>query len=160
MNTALRIFWLSSALRSRSIPLLPKILYIANRILFGCSIPPSAKLGEGVSIGYQGLGVVIHAAAVIGRRVEIGAGVVIGGNAREEGAPIIDDYAYIGAGAKILGPIRVGKYVVVGANAVVLDNVPDRTVVIGCPARVVREGISDDYLFHRRTVIRNEEGCE
>jgi serine O-acetyltransferase len=54
----------------------------------------------------------------------------------ERSFPTIGDRVYIGAGARILGPIRVGNDVSVGANAVVLEDVPDRSVAVGVPARI------------------------
>ena len=48
---------------------------------------------------------------------------------------------YIGTGAKILGPVKVGNNVVIGAGAVVLNDVPDNSVVVGMPAKVVKTGI-------------------
>jgi CelD/BcsL family acetyltransferase involved in cellulose biosynthesis len=60
--------------------------------------------------------------------------------------PVIGDRCVIGAGAKLLGPISVGEASVVGANAVVLDDVPPNSVVVGVPAQVVRQGIDiHDY---------------
>ena len=54
------------------------------------------------------------------------------------GVPIIEDDVFIGAGAKILGDVRIGRHATIGANAVVLQSVPAATVVAGVPARVIR----------------------
>jgi serine O-acetyltransferase len=90
--------------------------------------------------------------AVIGDRVHIDQGVTIGGNATSEGVPRVEDDVYIGAGAKLLGPILIGRGSVIGANAVVVKDVPQRSVVAGVPAVVIREDIEvRNYLYHRRS---------
>jgi serine O-acetyltransferase len=61
------------------------------------------------------------------------------GTAREDGCPVIEDDVLLGAGARVLGPIRVGRNAVIGANAVVLSDIPPNSVAAGMPARVVRE---------------------
>ena len=103
---------------------------------FGCFLPGSATLGEGVKAGYGGIGIVVHKQARIGARTIIGPGVVIGGNGAQLGVPEIGEDVLIGAGAKLLGPIRVGNRCRIGANAVVLTDVPDDCVAVGVPAIV------------------------
>jgi serine O-acetyltransferase len=105
-------------------------------------------------LGYGGLGIVLHDAAVVGDRVHIDQGVTIGGTATKGGVPVIEDDVYLGAGAKILGPIVVGRGAVVGANAVVIRDVKSNTVVAGVPAVVIRDHVNTDaYLFHRRNGV-------
>lgn len=83
-------------------------------------------------------GIVIHARTVIGRRVVVMQQVTLGGKDRGvDLAPIIEDDVYIGAGAKVLGPVRVGRGAVIGANAVVTRDVPPGCTVVGCN-RIVR----------------------
>lgn len=135
----LSIYRFSHWLYTARIPLLPRLLYVVNRIVFGLVLPPSAKLGRGVSLGYQGLGIVIHTRAVIGNHVTVGPGVVIGGRSKLDGVPIIGDDVFIGAGAKILGPIRVGSGSQIGANAVVITNVPEGCIAVGVPAKILRK---------------------
>jgi len=80
-------------------------------------------------------GVIVHRDVVIEADCLIMQQVTIGQTA-EPGAPVIARGAYLGAGAKVLGPIRVGAGARVGANAVVLGDVPDDTTAVGVPAAV------------------------
>ena len=151
---ALAFYRLAFLLRNMRIPIIP---YVINtlfvRILFGCQIGLGAKLGRGVLLGCDGLGIVIHARAVIGKNVVIGSGVVIGGTTKKYRVPVIGDNTWISVGAKVLGSVAVGRNVVIGANAVVLDNVPDNCMAAGVPAKVIKEGIDicnyRSFPFHR-----------
>jgi serine O-acetyltransferase len=120
------------------IPVLPKLLTLFNRVVFAAQVPPGTRIGRGTRLNYSGLGTVIHARAVIGRNVEIGPGVVIGGRSKIYEVPVIEDDVHIGVGAKVLGPVRVGHGAEIGANAVVLHDVPAGAVVVGIPARVLK----------------------
>ena len=126
------------------IPLLPKLLKVVNRIVFGVVLPPSVSVGKGVLLSYQGLGTVIHKSARIEEGAVVSTGVTIGGRSGLAGAPVIGAGALIGTGAKILGPVRVGRSASVGANAVVLLDVPDYAVVVGVPARIIRINRPED----------------
>lgn len=129
------------------IPLLPWVFYALNRILFAVVLPPSTQVGRGVKFAYLGLGTVVHGRAVIGDGVTIASNVTIGGRSGHEAVPVLETGAYIGTGARVLGPIRIGRGAVVGANAVVLQDVPPNSVVAGIPAKVIRENIKPDaYL--------------
>ncbi len=77
------------------------------------------------------MGIVIHQGTRIGNDVVIGHQVTIGGRDLSNSAPCIDDGVYIGAGAKILGNLRVGAGATVGANAVVTKDVPAGSTVVG-----------------------------
>jgi serine O-acetyltransferase len=120
------------------VPLLPLLLTLFNRVVFAVQLPAATTLGRGVKLNYSGLGTVLHPRAVIGNRVEIGPGVVIGGRSGIWEVPVVEDDVQIGVGAKVLGPVRVGRGAIVGANAVVLHDVPPGAVVAGIPARILR----------------------
>lgn len=133
------------------IPFVPKIVDYLTRLIFGCWFPHTVKCGENIILGYGGLGVVVHGASVIGNNVHIDQHVTIGGNGRVFGVPRIEDDVYIGAGAKILGPIVIGKGSIIGANSVVLKNVPPNSVVVGVPGRIVKSLPSNGAsLFHKK----------
>lgn len=132
---------LAHALRRLRIPVLPVLIALFNRFVFGCWIGPGAQLGKRISLGYGGMGIVIHDKAVVGDDVRIGTHVVIGGRSKHPDVPVIGDRCVIATGAKLLGPLRIGPESVVGANAVVVKDVAPRTVVGGVPARVLRTDI-------------------
>lgn len=106
------------------------------------SILTSSDLGIGVQFG-EGLnlphptGIVIHPEVVIGSNCMIMQQVTIG-QLSGEGVPVIGSNVYIGAGAKILGPITIGDGAKIGANAVVLNDVPPGSTAVGVPSKVVR----------------------
>ena len=87
----------------------------------------------------------------IGSGITLVSGVTIGMR-NEQSFPVIGDNVYIGAGARVLGRIKVGSNVSIGANAVVLDDVPDHSVAVGVPARDLgeyRERSSRRYFYER-----------
>lgn len=134
----IHFFRIARKLHLLGIPLLPRLIYIFNRILFGVVLPPSAKVGKNVVFGYSGLAIVVHKRAEIGDNVVIGPNVTIGGRSGLERVPVIEDGVTIGAGARILGPVRVGRGAFIGANAVVLSDVPAGATAVGVPARIVK----------------------
>lgn len=145
----LRIHRVAHWLWRHKVPVLPWLLKIVIRIVFAVVLPPSASIGRGVILSYEGLGSVIHRRAVIGDRAIIGAGVTIGGRSGSVGVPVIGEGAFIGGGAKVLGDIRIGAFASIGANAVVLHDVPDYGVAVGIPARVVRINRPEDLPNYR-----------
>ncbi len=107
-------------------------------------------------LGYEGVGIVAHGEAKIGDDVHIDQCVTIGGNATKHGVPTIGNSVYIGAGAKILGPVVIGSNTVIGANAIVVTDIPDHCVAAGVPARVIRSGIDPTtFLYHLSPTGKN-----
>ena len=92
------------------------------------------------------MGVVIGETSEIGNNVFIYQGVTLGGLATKTGKrhPTVFDNVVIGAGAKILGPIKIGCNTKIGSGSVVLQDVPEYSTVIGVPGRVVFSGISSE----------------
>lgn len=126
------------------VPLLPRFIWKLQYLLFNCSVPASCLIGDGTKFGYGGIAVVIHARTVIGRNCMIGQGVTIGGKSGWYEVPIIGDNVHINAGAKIIGPVRIGNNVEIGANCVVVKDVPDNCVVAGIPAKILRSGMTEE----------------
>jgi len=125
-----------SALLRKFFSLIYKILYKFIQIITGIELPCEVKLGKNFVIDHFG-GIVISGYASFGDNCRIRNGVVVGLRRVDEPcAPQIGDNVDIGAGAKVLGNIRIGNNVGIGANAVVLCDVPDDHVAYGVPARV------------------------
>jgi serine O-acetyltransferase len=121
-----------------------------TRILTGVEIHPGAVLGAGLFIDHA-TGVVIGETAEVGDDVTIFHGVTLGGTGTDTGKrhPTIGDRVIVGAGAKILGPIKIGDDSRIGANAVVVKEVPSSSVVVGVPGQIisrVRPGTGDDSM--------------
>ncbi|MDA3776172.1 serine O-acetyltransferase EpsC [Streptococcus thermophilus] len=106
----------------------------------GISISPEAKIGKRVFIDH-GIGVVIGATAMIEDDVTILHGVTLGARRAVEGRrhPYVKKGVFIGANAQLLGTITIGAFSKVGAGAIVLNNVADKTTVVGNPARTVNK---------------------
>ncbi|MGD9806234.1 MAG: serine O-acetyltransferase [Hyphomicrobiaceae bacterium] len=106
--------------------------------IFAVDIHPAARIGRGIFIDH-GHGIVIGETAVVGDNVSILHGVTLGGTGKTDGDrhPKIGNNVLLAAGASVLGNIRVGNCSKVAAGSVVLNPVPDNTVVAGVPARVV-----------------------
>lgn len=111
-----------------------------SRWLTGIEIHPGATIGRRFFIDH-GMGVVIGGTAEIGDDVTIYQGVTLGGTSWKEGKrhPTLEDGVIVGAGAKVLGPFKVGKNARIGSNAVVTKEVPEGATVVGIPGRVVRQ---------------------
>jgi serine O-acetyltransferase len=105
---------------------------------YGIELPYSVKIGRRVIIEHQGA-IVIHGNSVIGDDCYIRQGVTLGNRYMDRPleAPILGNGVNVGAGAKILGRVRIGDHATIGANAVVLRDVPAGATVVGIPARIV-----------------------
>ncbi|WP_061575223.1 serine O-acetyltransferase [Heyndrickxia coagulans] len=134
-SLATRYFRLMKKIYDLKIPFLPKVMFHFMRIIFSCEIPFQSNIGEGTDFIHNGLGVVIHPEAKIGKYNKIMQNVTIGGR-NGRGAPHIGDYCFIGVGACILGDITIGNNVMIGANAVVINDIPDNMVVVGIPGTI------------------------
>lgn len=141
---ATKLYRVGSWALKRRLPFVPRICEALSFVIFSCVLPCTARIGEGTVLGYRGLGIVIHKRAVIGRGCLIGPHVVIGGRSGHREVPVLGERVFVGAGAKVLGPVHVGDGAVIGANAVVVHDVPARSVVAGVPARVIATDVDVD----------------
>ncbi|HOA84687.1 MAG TPA: serine O-acetyltransferase [Bacillota bacterium] len=109
-----------------------------GRFFTGIEIHPGAKIGKCLFIDH-GMGVVIGETAEIGDYCTIYQGVTLGGTGKDTGKrhPTLGNNVMVGAGAKILGPFKVGDNAKIAAGAVVLSEVPPNTTAVGIPARIV-----------------------
>ena len=136
--------------------------YIAKGILrhykykYGISIPFSVSIGPGFYIGHFG-GIFVNPAAKIGKNCNISQDVTLGVKNRGQnmGSPIIGDNVYLGPGVKVFGKINISNYVAIGANCVVTKDIPENSVVVGIPGKVISEQGSSSYI--NRTDYKNFE---
>ncbi|MGQ9618375.1 MAG: serine O-acetyltransferase [Candidatus Aminicenantia bacterium] len=128
---------LAHFLWKNKLKLIARFVSFANRFLTGVDIHPGAKIGRRVFIDH-GSGVVIGETAQIGDDVLIYQGVTLGGTSLEKKKrhPTIGNNVLIGAGAIILGPIKVGDNARIAAGSVVVRDVPSNTTAVGVPARI------------------------
>ncbi|HHH38675.1 MAG TPA: serine O-acetyltransferase [Sedimenticola sp.] len=136
---ALWLHRLAHGLWRRGMVLLPRLLSHTARFLTGIEIHPAARIGHRVFIDH-GAGVVIGETAEVGDNCVLYQGVTLGGVSllKEKRHPTLEDHVVVGAGAKILGPIRVGHGARIGANSVVIRDVEAGATVVGIPARQVQ----------------------
>lgn len=124
MLNAISIWRVSNWFYKRNIKILAKILKFIIFLLYNSSIPYECHIGKGTKLGYSGIAVVIHKKAIIGENCMIAQCVTIGGQGGgKEGVPKIGNNVYIGAGAKVLGDIKIG----------------DNVIIAGIPAKIIRK---------------------
>jgi serine O-acetyltransferase len=130
-----------TSLRSMGIPLVGHVLRMVQSGVFGIEIGKDVHLGEGVWFVHP-LGIVVGGNSRIGKRVRFFGNNTVG-TAKDNGYPVIEDDVHLGAGARVLGPVKVGARSKIGANAVVLTDIPPDSVAVGVPARVISKRCDD-----------------
>ena len=126
--------------------ILYKIFKLLSQILTGIDLPCEVTVGRRFKIEHFG-DIIISGDTVFGDDVVIRNGVTVGlKRTNERGAPVIGNRVDIGAGAKILGAIRIGDDVAIGANAVVLQDVPPHSLAIGVPAQIRPRPVRGDQV--------------
>ena len=122
------------------IPFVPRLISQIMRFFTGIEIHPGAKIGKGFFIDH-GMGTVIGETAELGKNCVLFHNVTLGGTGKHEGKrhPTVGDNVLIGAGAILLGPIKVGNNVKIGADTLIINHdVPDNCTVVGTPGKIVK----------------------
>jgi serine O-acetyltransferase len=109
-----------------------------NRVMFATFIPAPARIGKNFTVGYWGLGIVIHTKTQIGDNCWIGQNVTIGRKGGDVGVPVIGNNVYIATGTVVVGEITVGDNCIIGANSFVSKSIPPCSLAFGSPAKVTR----------------------
>ncbi len=148
------IFWMRACkyLRDSKFYKYP-FYYFAKGILrrymykYGISIPFTTQIGNGLYIGHFG-GIIINPNSKIGNNCNLSQNITLGQKNRGNliGAPIIGDNVYIAPGVKIIGKIKIGNNCAIGANCVVTKDVPNNSVVVGIPGKVISNNGAEGYI--------------
>ena len=142
---ALAVYRFGHAVREVEVPVVgqaARMAYLfahkAVQVLTGINIHAESELGPGTYI--HGFGD-IHVVGRTGRGCTFiqGAQLISASDGKGRGWPELGDNVYVGAGAKVIGPVKVGNNVVIGANAVVTRSLPDNVTVAAMPARIVKQ---------------------
>ncbi len=126
-----------------------RLLYLSHKT--GIQIPAKTEIGEGFYIGHFGR-VIINPNCVLGKNINIATGVTLGQENRgaRKGSPKIGDNVWIGTNAVVVGNITVGSDVLIAPLAYVNFDVPDHSIVIGNPARIIkRENATESYINNK-----------
>lgn len=142
--------------RRYRVPGINHALRVVQTAVHGIELGKDVTLGHGVWFIHP-LGIVIGGNAKIGNRVRFFGNNTVG-TAKENGYPTLEDDVWVGAGARILGPITIGARSVIGANAVVLTDVPPDSVAVGVPARIKRKHGASDHAIAATGIDNTAEG--
>ena len=142
--------------KAQSCKFLPLRLFYTLRLLrmsakTKIQIPARTSIGEGLYIGHLGR-VIIHPDAKLGRNMNIATGVTIGmeNRGKRKGVPVFEGDCWIGTNAVVVGNIHVGKDVLIAPLSYVNFDVPDHSIVIGNPAKIIsREYATEEYICNR-----------
>lgn len=118
---------------------------------FGFQIPAMTKIGRGFRISHFG-SVVINPAAVIGNNFNIAEGTLIGNSqGKHSGTPIIGDNVCMQANSMVVGGVKIGNDVLIAPGAFVNFDVPDNSIVIGNPGKIIPRDSSptDKYIVYK-----------
>lgn len=123
-----------------------RLMHLSNRTKI--QIPARTSIGEGLYIGHLGR-VIIHPDASLGKNINIDTGVTIGieNRGNRKGTPTISDNCWIGTNAVIVGNVKIGSDVLIAPLTYVNFDVPDHSIVIGNPGRIIpKENATAEYI--------------
>lgn len=145
--------WLFRKCSSANNILLRKIYIFFYKIhskKHGFEIPWYTKIGEGLYIGHP-YNITINGQCILGKNINIHKGVSIGQENRgiRKGVPTIGNNVYIGINALICGNIKIGNNVFIAANSFVNCNVPDNSIVLGNPCKIIHsDNATEGYIIN------------
>lgn len=145
---AILLHRISHFLWRKGFKFLARFISFFSRFITGIEIHPGAKIGKKVFIDH-GSGVVIGETSEIGNEVVIYHGVTLGAikPCKGDRHPKIGNRVIIGAGAKIIGPVRIGEGAKISAGALVIKNVPENSIVFAAPGRILSKKEKELYPF-------------
>lgn len=151
---AMAVYRFGRALRTQRLPLGPALwfVYRVAEVLLGIvtsiSIDVDARIEPGFYLGHF-VSVRVGPGVAIGRNSSVSQMCTIEGSGAfpERNAPVLGERVYLGSGAKVIGPVRLGHGAAVCANSVVVADVPENGVVLGNPGVVVSKRGSGDFIY-------------
>jgi serine O-acetyltransferase len=147
MQTIVRLHKLSRWLLERRLTFPARTVERFIRLVYAARLPAEAEIDPTVHFSHNALAVVITKKATIGPRCQVGLQVLLGSRWPLDGGPKLEEDVIVHSGAKIIGPVTIGRGSVIGANAVVLEDIPPKSLVVGVPGVVKKSGIRiEDYL--------------
>lgn len=114
-------------------------------------IPKKTKIGDGLFLGHYGR-IIINPNVIIGKNCNIATGVTIGqeNRGKRKGTPVIGDEVWIGTNAVIVGNIKIGNNVLIAPNSFVNCNIPDNSIVVGNPIKIIPNiDATKDYINNK-----------
>lgn len=124
------------------------IKYNLYQYKYDVQIPQSTKIGKNFEIGHVG-GIVVNPDTIIGDDVVIFNGVTLGAERRgnRAGSPIIGNNVYLGPNSAIVGHVHIGNDVLIAPNSFINFDVPDHSVVLGCPGKIFhKDNATEGYI--------------
>lgn len=137
MNPPVFLYRIGHFLHKKRLSILGKLLSYTNRLLFGVWLPSSAQIGKNFTLGYWGIGIVIHSNTKIGEQCLVSQNVTIGRNFGDTKVPVLGDNVYVGTGSVIFGEITIGDNVIIGSNTLINKDIPANTTVVGNPFKII-----------------------
>jgi len=134
------LYRVGSALHAAGLRPLSRCIYFLNCVIFGVEFQFGSRVGPGLVVAHP-VGTAFGAEVVMGRGVTLTGGnrLGTGGTRGKSGSPVLGDGVWMLDGAKAFGPLNIGDEAVIGVSAVVMEDIPARTIAVGIPARVLRE---------------------
>lgn len=127
--------------------ILYQVLLRLTSYLTHIQIPVATQIGEGLYIGHFG-SIIVNPNAVIGRNFCVSAGTLVGSaQGKRKGVPVIGDNVYMGRNSIVIGNVRIGNDVLIAPGAFVNFDVPDSSIVIGNPGKVIPQDSSPTHKY-------------
>ena len=139
-------FWMRFGSTGGVFGMISRQLHRKYSLKYGIHIPVRTKIGYGFYIGH-GVGVVINGGTTIGNNVNISQFLSIGTNKHTPAT--IGDNVYIGPNVCIIENVKIGSNVTIGAGSVVIKDIPENSTSVGCPARIIGENKTPQYIQNR-----------
>jgi len=129
-----------------------------NKVMNKCVLHGETKICENFSLGYGGIGIVIHRHAIIGANCTISQNVTIGRKrGKNDGVPVLSDNVYVGANSVIFGNIVIGDNCIIGPCTLVNKSIPPNSVVAGNPFKIIKKITKENFTEYESYSIDYEK---